>query len=236
MVPYQGHRKRNRVGHAAPNNFGGGKRRKNSFRPYQAPIYKRPGRPYAVRQNMGCEVVAIHKLVTIDLTSGSDSFGCLQPADILNAPGLSRYTRLYDRMRFIKLKLEMFATDRVLTVISSASQNSKTTVASKDVILRQPSLRFHNLKRGDGINCARTMDIANIAGLGDHLSTASIASTLSLTNSTPFDAGLHYCVLHGDFISTGGHDPQKIEIKYTFVVEFMGQKQTMEAAGAELNP
>ena len=63
-------------------------------------------RPISQQMNMGSEVVALHKLVTYDMVAGTDKFFCMQPADVLTAPALARYTRLYDRMKFLTLKLE----------------------------------------------------------------------------------------------------------------------------------
>jgi hypothetical protein len=86
--------------------------------------------------------------------------------------------------------------------------------------------RFHNLKRCDGINCSRTLDISKIAVLGDHLSCDLLETTLSLSNSTTMDCGIHYCFLHTD-VNTALHPVQKVQAKFTFVCQFMGLQQTM---------
>jgi hypothetical protein len=202
---------------------------------YRKPLKMRIQRPIMQQMNMGSEVVALHKLVSFDMTAGTDKFFCMQPADILTAPALARYTRLYDRMKFISLKLEFFATDYVTTAITSVSQSEKTTVSDTATILRQPSCRFHGLKRSDGINCSRSFQLANVAGLGDHIATASLsdANVVSTTNATQFDCGIHGAILHAD---AGYIGDQKINIKQVFLVQFMGQKQTMAAAALESGP
>ena len=63
--------------------------RKERFPRVPRPI---PGRTYKTRNAMDSEVVALHDLETVDLTPTADLFGCLQIADVLSAPGLSRYT------------------------------------------------------------------------------------------------------------------------------------------------
>jgi len=188
---------------------------------------------------MGSTVVSLHDLRTIDCVINADTFGCLQPAEILSAPALSRFTRLFSRMRFLKLKIEFFASQYVTTGLSCVSQSYKSTVASKDVILRAPSCYFHNLQRGDGHTCGRSFDLASVAGLGDFIETDNLSTTLSLTNATPFDAGIHYCLVHTDVSQRDAPyqaPVQRVQIKYTFVVEFMSQRQTMDASAAELNP
>jgi hypothetical protein len=193
-----------------------------------------PGRSYRTRMATDREIVALHDLDTVDLTHDADLFGCLQIANVLSAPGLSRFTARYDRVRFLKLKVEFFATDYVVTAISTVSQSEKTTLTNKDVILRQKNCRFHNLKRSDGINCSRTFDVSKIAILGDHLNCDTLSSTLSVANATTMDCGIHFCILHTDMpypnpgTSGGWHIGQeKIQIKKTFVCEFMGLQQTM---------
>lgn len=174
-------------------------------------------------------------LNTLDLTSAADAFFCMQPADILQCPGLARYRYMYDRMRFIKLKCEMFATDQVVTAISCVSQTYKTTLTDKNVIMRQPSCRFHNLKRTDGTNCQRTFDVSTAAGIGDHISTSSLSDTsiISASGATQFDCGIHGCILHADVGAGYNQVMQKVQLKYVFVVEFLGQKQTMPLIAAE---
>ena len=58
--------------------------------------------------NQEREIVALHDLRTYDLSSNTDQFGVLKIADILNAPGLGRYTKRFDRIRFLKLKIDFF--------------------------------------------------------------------------------------------------------------------------------
>ena len=245
-IPFQGSRKRHHKG--GPYNTRKGSRFVGPS--YQKFIAKKSNvfkanleRPIAQKMNMGSETVALHKLVTLDLVANTDKFFCLQIADILNAPALSRYTRLYDRMRFISLKLEAFATDYVTTMITSVSQSEKVEVSDKDTILRQPSCRFHSLKRSDGVNCSRTLHIADVAGLGDHIPTSALSdpNTISLTNATTFDCGIHGGIIHTDAwpgLGAGGMGVpgQKVQLKYVFVVQFMGQKQTMAAGSAEAGP
>lgn len=143
----------------------------------------------------------------------------MQPANILQCPGLARYRYMFDRMKFIKLKLEMFATDYVTTAITAVSQTYKTTLTDKNVILRQPSCRFHNLKRSDGTNCQRTFDLLGVAGIGDHIGTSSLndANVISVQNDTQFDCGIHGCILHHE--NQGVNPiPQKVQLKLVFVV------------------
>lgn len=249
MIPTGGNRKRHRIGHAgsrkkhARSGYGGPY--KPVHRIYKQPSYKYPGASYAKSMNMGCEVVALHDLKTFDLDLTEDTFFCLQPADVLTAPAYARYTRLYDRMRFIKLKVEFYATDYTILAVSCTSQSFKTQMTDKDVIMRQPSCRFHNLKGNDGNNAGRTFEIANIAGLGDHVSTSTASNGLSVTNTGTFDAGIHFCILHSDVnanlaapaaIGRTGGVTQKLHAKFTFVMEFMSQTQKMEAAPAESGP
>jgi len=206
------------------------------FRPL-GKIHKAPRIRHAgdIGNNQASCTVALHSLNTINLTPQSDSYFCLQPADILQAPGLARYRYMYDRMRFIKLKIEAFATDECTTMITAVSQTYKSTLTDKNVILRQPSCRFHNLKRSDGQNCQRTFDVSTAAGIGDHISTSSLsdASVISATGTTQFDCGIHGCILKTDWgnwqLPSQGNDiPQvKVQLKYVFVVEFLGQKQQM---------
>ena len=128
-----------------------------------------PGRSYSTKMATDREFVALHDLKTFDLSSVADTFDCFQIADVLNMPGLGRYTARYDRVRFHKLKVEWFATSYTVTAINTTSQSEKTTLTNKNVILRQKNCRFHNLQRSDGVNCGRSFDISKIAILGDHL-------------------------------------------------------------------
>jgi len=217
----------------------GWKRKKASrfigpLRPKYA-IYKQPRIRHAgdIGNNQASCTVALHMLNTLDLTPTSDAFFCVQPADVLQCPGLARYRYMYDRMRFLKIKVEAFATDYVTTMITAVSQTYKTTLTDKNVILRQPSCRFHNLKRTDGQNCQRTFDVSTAAGIGDHISTNSLSDTavISSTGTTQFDCGIHGCILHTD-LHKGNYNvdnawQQKVQLKYVFVVEFLGQKQQM---------
>jgi hypothetical protein len=239
MIPTGGSRKRHRTGHGgsakkrATPRYGGPY--KPAHRIYKQPSYKYSGASYAKSMNMGCEVVALHDLKTFDCANNVDTFFCLQPADVLTAPAYARYTRLYDRMRFIKLKVEFFATDKTILAVSCTSQSFKTQMTDKDTIMRQPSCRFHNLKGNDGTNAGRTFEIANIAGLGDHMSTSTAANGLSVTNTGNMDAGIHFCILHADGFA--GHPyQQKLHARFTFVMEFMSQTQKMEAAPVESGP
>lgn len=154
----------------------------------------------------------------------------------MTTPAYARYTRLYDRMRFIKLKVEFFATDQTILAVSCTSQSFKTQLSDKDVILRQPSCRFHNLKGGSDFNAQRSFEIANIAGLGDHMSTVTANNGLHLTNTGVMDGGIHFCILPYN-ANIGGHPyNQEVKAKFTFIMEFMSQTQTMAAAPAEPNP
>ena len=62
-------------------------------------------RSYSTKMATDREFVALHDLKTYDISSNADMFDCLQIANVLNAPGLSRYTSRYDRVRFHKLKI-----------------------------------------------------------------------------------------------------------------------------------
>ena len=100
-----------------------------------------------------------------------------------------------------------------------------------------PACRFHNLRNGagNGINCGRSMDLANVAGLGDFIATSSLSdnNVMSLTNATQFDSGIHVCALKNE--QQYAQNPQQtVQVKLSFVVSFMGQTQSMAASTAEL--
>jgi hypothetical protein len=236
MLPYQQpgtayNRKRFRAGVKARR----AARAYGPFKPKNA-IYKQPRIRHHgdIGNNQATCVVALHDLRTADLNPQQDLFFCVQPADILQCPGLARYRYMYDRMRFLKIKVEAFSTDFCTTMITAVSQTYKTTLTDKNVILRQPSCRFHNLKRSDGQNCQRTFDVSTAAGIGDHISTSSLsdASVISAAGTTQFDCGIHGCILHTDVTMSGNPNvpgnQQKVQLKYVFVVEFLGQKQQMQ--------
>ena len=77
------------------------------------------------------ETVALQDLVTLDLSATADLFGCLQIANVLQAPGLSRFTTSYDRVRFLKLRVEFFATGYAVTALSTVSQSEKGYVSEQ---------------------------------------------------------------------------------------------------------
>jgi hypothetical protein len=235
QLPYGRQRKRFRDGAAARKKTRYGGPYKPVPRIYKQPRVSLPMN-YAKANNMGCEVVNLHDLKTFDLSAASDTFFILQPADVLTTPAYARYTRMYDRMRFIKLKVEFFATDQTILAISCTSQSFKTQMTDKDVIMRQPSCRFHNLKGNPGANSGRTFEIANIAGLGDHMSTQTASNGLHLTNPGVMDGGIHFCILHSDVQSNTNGFYQKVQAKFTFTMEFMSQTQKMEAHPAESGP
>lgn len=220
------------------------RKRARQYGPYRpmGKIHKAPRIRHAgsIGNNQASCTVALHQLQTLDLSATADMFFCVQPADILQCPGLARYRYMYDRMRFLKIKVEAFSTDYVTTMITAVSQTYKTTLTDKNVILRQPSCRFHNLKRSDGQNCQRTFDVSTAAGIGDHISTSSLsdASILSAAGTTQFDCGIHGCVLHTDVGSgySNSQMTQKVQLKYVFVVEFLGQKQQMQLETIATHP
>ena len=56
-----------------------------------------PGRSSRTRHATDREIVALHDLKIFDLANGiADAFDVMQIADVLNAPGLGRYTSRYD--------------------------------------------------------------------------------------------------------------------------------------------
>ena len=77
-------------------------RRPNLYGEVPRPV---PGRHYRTRHATDREIVALHDLKTFDLASNADTFFCMQIADVLVAPGLSRYTSRYDRVKFHRLKI-----------------------------------------------------------------------------------------------------------------------------------
>ena len=213
------------------------------YQPFQGGLPKRRFQPeryvprgvrsYGTKMNQEREIVALHDLRTYDLASNADQFGVLKIADILNAPGLGRYTKRFDRIRFLKLKIDFFATNYTVTAISTVSQNEATELTDKDQIIRQANCRFHNLQRSDGINCSRTFDVSKVAVLGDHVKCADINTVLA---GNTLDCGIHFCFLHADTYTTaGGYQPgtQKVQCKLTFVVEFLGYQQAFDEMTAE---
>lgn len=204
--------------------------RKRMYGKVQRPIARRS---YHTRHAQDREIVALHDLHTYEIASTTDTFDCLDLAKVLNAPGLSRYTSRYDRVRFLKIKVQFYPTEDTVVALSTTSQSEKVVLTDKQVILRQKNCRFHQLKRSDGLSCGRTFDISKIAVLGDHVNCDTLSTTLSATNATTMDCGIHYAFLHSDWnykdtaVGAPAAVPQKVHCKFTWVCEFYGLQQVM---------
>lgn len=69
------------------------------YRPMGIKIHKAPRIRHSgsIGNNQASCTVALHQLQTLDLSATADMFFCVQPADILQCPGLARYRYMYDR-------------------------------------------------------------------------------------------------------------------------------------------
>lgn len=190
---------------------------------------KRYSRPYAMKHAMDSRIVPLYDMKTHDLSSGADSFGSVQVADILNCPALGRYAGLYRSVRILKIKVEWFATPYAVQCVSIARQNQKGTAElSFDYMLKQPGVRFHDLRAaGKGYNAARTMNLANIPVFNEFLDCDTLGTKLSIANSTIYDAAISYGIRHFDHAPVAGadYDFKKVEMKVCIVAQFFGLQE-----------